>query len=50
MTFVEIYPLVEVFNLNTQSLPNLSGGVMHKHDIVQWEENLTQFGHASLNV
>ena len=38
MTIWEIYPLVEVFDLYTQSLPNLYVGVMHNCDIVRWEK------------
>ena len=30
------YHLIEVFDMYTRSLPNLSSGVMHSHDIVQW--------------
>lgn len=35
MTFFKIYLLTEVFDLQTQSLPNLFGGVMHSYDLVQ---------------
>jgi hypothetical protein len=35
MTFLMIYHLTEVFDMYTRSLPNLSGGVVHSHDIVQ---------------
>ena len=49
MIVLEVYTLTEVFNLYTQSLSNLSSGVMHNHDLVQWEKNQTQFGHASWN-
>ena len=41
MIVLEIYTLIEVFDLYTQSLPNLSSGVMHNHDIVLWEKKKT---------
>ena len=46
-TFLDVYPLIEVFDLHTQSLPNIFSGVMHNLDLVWWEKNLIQFGHAS---
>ena len=38
MTFLKIYPLTEVFKLYTQSLPNVSGVVMHIRGCVLWEK------------
>jgi hypothetical protein len=45
MTFFEIYPLIEVFDMYTKSLLNLSNEVMHNRDIVR-VKTLTQFLHA----
>ena len=47
MTFWEICPLIEVFDLCTQSLPNLSGGVMHNYDLVWWEKTSHKLKNAS---
>jgi hypothetical protein len=30
-----------------QNMSNLFSGVMHNHNLVWWEKNLTQLGHAS---
>ena len=42
--------MIEVFNMYTQSLPNMHDGVMHNHDIVKWEKNISQFGRACCNM
>ena len=38
MTFLEIYPLIEVFNLYTQSLSNMSSGVMYNCTLARLEK------------
>ena len=38
VTFFEIYPLSEVFDLHTQSSPNLYGWEMHNCDLVPQEK------------
>ena len=38
MTFLEVYSVIEVFNMYNQSLLNLSGGVTHSRDLVGWKE------------
>jgi hypothetical protein len=48
--FLEIYPMIRVYDMYAQSLPNLSSRVMHIRDMIKWEKNITQVGHANSNI